>query len=257
MWACFKVFVISGFICSLKWCSPTALSLLCSHPSSVLAQLLSALSKACVDTLFELDQVKWSWICFFARNSEGCQARILVLGLPKQSSLMLSTGREHHLGLIFISRKTFELFQTEHFPSLLHHYKNCELPYGAEPGCISGLQSQQEEQPAFWLPWKLCSPRKSDETFECTQACSSTVWFLRDPILCRGPPTLHRQQHFWVLCGILLQQSCCQVLQKFPGWRAGCEEHPLQGSCELMKHLSSLGKGQKEGRTFIMLTAIQ
>lgn len=76
---------------------------------------------------------------------------------------------------IFISKETFELFQTELFSSLLHQYKNWELPYSTEPGCISGLQSQQEEQPAFWLPRKLCSPRKSDETFECAQACSSTV----------------------------------------------------------------------------------
>lgn len=47
----------------------------------------------------DLDREKW--ICFFARNSEGCQARILVLGLdivgcpvPERSSLMLSAGRE-------------------------------------------------------------------------------------------------------------------------------------------------------------------
>lgn len=51
--------------------------------------------------LVDLDQEKCPWICFFARNSEGCQARILVLGLdivgcpvPERSSLMLSTGRE-------------------------------------------------------------------------------------------------------------------------------------------------------------------
>lgn len=141
----------------------------------MLAQLLSALLKACVDNFFKLDQVKCPWICFFARNPEGWQARILILGLSEQSSLMRSTGREHHLGLIFISRKTSELFQIELFPSLLHQYKNCELPYFTEPSCISGLQSQQEEQPAFWLPWKLCSPRKSDETFECAQACLPTV----------------------------------------------------------------------------------
>lgn len=37
-------------------------------------------------------------------------------GVPEQSSLMLSTSREQHLGLTFISRKTFELFQIELFP---------------------------------------------------------------------------------------------------------------------------------------------
>lgn len=145
----------------------------------MLAQLLSALLKACVDKLFKPDQVKSPWIHSFARNSEGhynrTSSKDFDPGLPEQSSLMLSTGREHQLGLIFIFRKTFELFQSELFPSLLHQYKNCELPYFIEPSCISGLQSQQEEQPAFWLPWKLCSPRKSDETFECAQACSSTV----------------------------------------------------------------------------------
>lgn len=86
----------------------------------MLAQLLCALPKACADTLFDLDQVKCSWICFFARNSEGCQARILVLGLPEQSSLMLSTGREHHLGLLFLSPKTHLSFSKRSFSSLCY-----------------------------------------------------------------------------------------------------------------------------------------
>lgn len=116
-----------------------------SSQLSVSTASLCTLQSLC-GQLFKLDQVKCPRICFSARNSEGCQARILVLELPKQSSLMLSTGTEHHLGLILTSRKTFELFQTELFPSLVHHYKACELPYCAEPGCISGLQSQQEEQ---------------------------------------------------------------------------------------------------------------
>lgn len=94
---------------------------------------------------------------------------------------MLSTGRAgnkarvNHLGLLFLSLKlAFELFQIELFTSATP-LRDLELPDFTEPSCISGLQSQQEEQPAFWLPRKLRSPRKSDETFECARVCSSTV----------------------------------------------------------------------------------
>lgn len=87
--------------------------------------------------LVDLDGEKCRWICFLARNSEGCQARILVLGLdivgcpvPEQSPLMLSAGREQAAGLghatldVLSLKQTFELFQIELFPSLLHQYKN-------------------------------------------------------------------------------------------------------------------------------------
>lgn len=97
--------------------------------------------------LVDLDQEKCPWICFFARNSEGCQAKILVLGrdivgcpMPERSSLMLSSGRggsranARHLGLSFLSLKqTFELFQIELFPSMLHQYKNSSFLISLNP----------------------------------------------------------------------------------------------------------------------------
>lgn len=96
--------------------------------------------------LVDLDREKW--ICFFARNSEGCQARILVLGLfivgcpvPERSSLMLSAGREQAaepgdptLDFLFLSlKRTFELFQIELFPSLPHQYKNLSFLISPNP----------------------------------------------------------------------------------------------------------------------------
>lgn len=53
---------------------------------------------------------------------------------------------------IFISKETFELFQTELFSSLLHQYKNWELPYFTEPGCISGLQESTRGAASFLAP---------------------------------------------------------------------------------------------------------
>lgn len=112
------------------------------------------------------------------------------------------------------------------FPSLLYQYKNSSFLISLNPAVFLARKVNKRSSQLLGSLGNFGVQEKSDETVEYAQACSSTVWFLRDLTPRSGRVTLHRQQYFWVLCEILLQWPCCQVLQKFPGWgvAVGCEE---------------------------------